>query len=549
MGVRSAPRRTWSSWYSLRSLFSAAAIGAAVLPRRAAADMLYVVGGEVGQSATNSMERFNLDDPDAQWDLSMSMPSERLYHGVGVVNEEMYLVGGRGDKHNSITGCGGNGCNLEGVLRYDALVGEWDDIQPMHDARIYAGVVGDDETDLLYVTAGTGAKIGAEALDTRSGTWANLPDLTRPRSGCAAVVVDSILWVFGGYDGNDVYLDSGEWFDITNDEVRCRADPDCVEDVTDWYEENADGQHTGGEWTGEGHAAGTKDTALDPSLVGGRRRRRRQQAAPLCDGNAIATGLTDIASACGGAAVPTSCSQQCGRVYSTFWAVCAATVQAENPEIVSLLAPLEDLCIGGLSAADNGFDIGTWENSEETGPQLTHHTAGECPPGEPGCDTREIETDGAGNMQGVQSHACGGGECEGEWRELDERMIERRAYHCATIIDHDADGDQDIYLIGGKSHNHVALKSGEVFDIERRTWTAIPDMRVERWVSKKEDGRPPRSPRSSRSSRSSSHRPLIRTTETGMLFCPQGLACASHQGKIYAVGGKLNPPSNDFHDR
>ena len=117
MGVRSAPRRTWSSWYSLRSLFSAAAIGAAMLPRRAAADMLYVVGGEVGQSATNSMERFNLDDPDAQWDLSMSMPSERLYHGVGVVNEEMYLVGGRGDKHNSITGCGGNGCNLEGVLR------------------------------------------------------------------------------------------------------------------------------------------------------------------------------------------------------------------------------------------------------------------------------------------------------------------------------------------------------------------------------------------------------------------------------------------------
>ena len=112
--------------------------------------MLYAVGGEAGsQGATNSMERFNLDDPDAGWELSMAMPSERLYHSVGVVNEEMYVVAGRGDKHDSHTGCSGVHCNLDTVLRYDALLGEWDDMAPMNNARQYQGAAGDDEADLL----------------------------------------------------------------------------------------------------------------------------------------------------------------------------------------------------------------------------------------------------------------------------------------------------------------------------------------------------------------------------------------------------------------
>eukprot|EP01043_Picozoa_sp_COSAG02_P095596 COSAG02_NODE_31943_length_524_cov_10.117647_1_plen_99_part_10 len=59
----------WSA--SLRAV-----VGAMVLSV-GRADMLYAVGGEAGsQGATNSMERFNLDDPDARWELSIAMPSE-----------------------------------------------------------------------------------------------------------------------------------------------------------------------------------------------------------------------------------------------------------------------------------------------------------------------------------------------------------------------------------------------------------------------------------------------------------------------------------------
>jgi hypothetical protein len=487
----------WSA--SLRAV-----VGAMVLSV-GRADMLYAVGGEAGsQGATNSMERFNLDDPDARWELSIAMPSERLYHSVGVVNEEMYLVAGRGDKHDSHTGCSGTHCNLNTALRYDALLGEWDDMAPMHNARQYQGAAGDDEADLLYVAGGRSAEVSAEVMDTRSGTWANLPDLTRPRSGVAAVVVDSILWVIGGYDGNDVYLDSVEWFDIRNDEIRCRADPNCVEDVADWYAENGDGTHSGQEWTSETHASGTKDTTIDPSLVDGR---RRQQATQGCDADTIGTGLTNIASACGGATVPTECSHQCAQVYTDFWAVCEATVRAQNPDIATLLSPLDDLCIDGLSAVDNGFDDDGWEHGEESGTQYVEQAAG-CPPGHPNCDIREMTGDGGGNFQGVHQHACGGGDddCEGDWHELDESMLSRRAYLCATVIDHDADGDQEIFVLGGKSHNNIALKSAEVFDIERRTWTAIPDMSTERW----------------------------------------GHGCASHRGKIYAVGGKVAPPGRDY---
>ena len=55
--------------------------------------MIYVVGGEVSSKiATNDVENFEIDDGAAgssKWHLSMDLPAERLYHGAGVVNQEV----------------------------------------------------------------------------------------------------------------------------------------------------------------------------------------------------------------------------------------------------------------------------------------------------------------------------------------------------------------------------------------------------------------------------------------------------------------------------
>ena len=52
-----------------------------------------MVGGEVSSKiATDDVENFEIDDGAAgssKWHLSMDLPAERLYHGAGVVNQEV----------------------------------------------------------------------------------------------------------------------------------------------------------------------------------------------------------------------------------------------------------------------------------------------------------------------------------------------------------------------------------------------------------------------------------------------------------------------------
>lgn len=69
---------------------------------------------------------------------------------------------------------------------------------------------------------------------------------------------------------------------------------------------------------------------------------------------------------------------------------------------------------------------------------------------------------------------------------------------CAVGLDNDQDGDKEIFVLGGKSGNNVFLRSVDVFDIDTRVWSTIPDMAQPRW----------------------------------------GLGCAAAAGKIFAVGGK-----------
>ena len=75
------------------SLFSLSLASLLTRPASPCQDMIYVVGGEVSSKiATNDVENFEIDDGAAgssKWHLSMDLPAERLYHGAGVVNQEV----------------------------------------------------------------------------------------------------------------------------------------------------------------------------------------------------------------------------------------------------------------------------------------------------------------------------------------------------------------------------------------------------------------------------------------------------------------------------
>lgn len=135
------------------------------------------------KAVTNDVETFeadtnlnNLGISDEEWELSMDLPGPRLYHGAATVNEEVYVVGGRGDANT-----GGNGDDLGTLFRFDALTGEWDDMTPMSKGRIYLGVAGDSAADLVYAVGGIDGGShylrDAECYDVRTDSWRSLPDM------------------------------------------------------------------------------------------------------------------------------------------------------------------------------------------------------------------------------------------------------------------------------------------------------------------------------------------------------------------------------------
>jgi N-acetylneuraminic acid mutarotase len=463
----------------------AVALGVAAGAR---ADMLYAVGGEyTAKGATSDVETFQADtEPlaDAVWKLSMDLPSERLYHQGATVNEEMYILGGRGDANQ-----GGNHDDLASVLRFDALEGEWYDMAPMSHGRVYLGVAADDEADLIYAAGGIDDNnaylVDAECYDTRTDTWRSLPDMNHARNAPATVVVDSVLWVIGGYDGNNEYRDTVEWFDVQTDEISCRTDPDCVEQLEDWFQENGSGRHDGAEWTDGQHPTGTRNTALDPNLIGGRR--RSQQL--ICPPELLTQGVNQVSTVCeGNNGAPTGCMEDCAAVFVPWWTACGETVGAMLPNVAQMLQPLVGMCANPT----HGFD----ETAEEAGPPLVVRPPSACPP-EPTCpvggaqhpcgdlwDAYHIcqrdQQNGDFDGRDERPHICGD-DCDGNWHMLDERMLSRRAYACAVAYDNDADGDEEIFVLGGKAGNQVMLRTAEVFDIDRREWSALPDMATERW--------------------------------------------------------------------
>ena len=475
-------------------------------PAPATADVIYAIGGErLERQGCGISESLVIDEGAGaadSWQLSVAMPAGRYYHGAGTVNEEIYLVGGRGDDGFNEVGIRED---LSSLLRYDALLGSWDTLAPMSTGRIFVSVVGDDEADLLYAVGGVGSAShylrDAEMYDVRTNTWASLPDTNHPRTGGTAVIVDGVLFVVGGYDGNDNFFDHVEWFDIENDEISCRTDPDCVEELQDWFQESADGSaHTGEEWNAETHFKAGKDDddiSVDPNTIVGRRNRRMQaDSCPIADLNA---NLALLNTACSETPnqVPRECTHACADIVLPFWAACGDTVTQQLAQISDMLEPLLVMC-----QEPTDVDGAGWETGEETG---THQAD---PPPPPDCNTgfagHHATACGGTDTEGsTRAHPCGD-DCAGQWRQLDELMSTPRAYACATHL------DGKVYVLGGKDTNSPSgmLRTAEVYDMATRTWSQLPDMATHRW----------------------------------------GLGCAVTGGKVYALGGKSDRTHGAMHN-
>ena len=170
---------------------------------------LYAVGGSDGQHHLDSVERYEAVED--VWHPVAPMRTARRNCGVGVLNGQLYAVGGR-NEHKQV---------MDNIERYDSKEDRWERVEhAMQTARYFlaVGVM----RNKLYIVGGVDKRNSslksAESYDCESGLWTPVSSMSQPRYGCGAGVLDGKLYVVGGtMEKNGDYLETVERYDCESD--------------------------------------------------------------------------------------------------------------------------------------------------------------------------------------------------------------------------------------------------------------------------------------------------------------------------------------------
>jgi len=173
---------------------------------------LYVVGGLGAQGRTASVEAY--DPATNAWTTRAPLPTPRAELAVGVVNGILYAVGG------SVSGADATGI----VDAYDPTTNRWTTQRSMPGPRSALSVV--VANGLLYAIGGTGQNgqdtTVVQAYDPGSNSWTTKASMQVARSAFGAAVVNDVIYVFGG-DGTVSPLGSMEAYDPGSDHWSSKA--------------------------------------------------------------------------------------------------------------------------------------------------------------------------------------------------------------------------------------------------------------------------------------------------------------------------------------
>ncbi len=154
-------------------------------------DKIYVFGG------TNDValpEASVYDPANDSWEVLPPMPALRHHCIAGVVNDKIYIVSGRDVVIEEV--------QTESYV-FDPETRSYDEVAPIPTPR--GGAAGGELGGRIYVFGGEGNKNDpdgifheAEVYDPTTDTWAALPDMTVPRHGFGAAVIDDRMYLPGG---------------------------------------------------------------------------------------------------------------------------------------------------------------------------------------------------------------------------------------------------------------------------------------------------------------------------------------------------------------
>lgn len=142
------------------------------------------------------------DPQKKQWSHVSSMSSPRSTAGVAVLEDKLYVVGGRDS----------NSC-LNSMECYDPHTDTWTRLPPMRARRGGVGVV--VVAEKLYAIGGHEVLAplnSVEVYDPKTKEWSWGVPMLCARDAVAAVAFGGKIYVVGGFNG-DMYLDSVECYD------------------------------------------------------------------------------------------------------------------------------------------------------------------------------------------------------------------------------------------------------------------------------------------------------------------------------------------------
>ncbi|XP_014663237.1 PREDICTED: kelch-like protein 5 [Priapulus caudatus] len=151
-------------------------------------DKLFVVGGRDGLKTLNTVEAYSLKEK--KWTTMPTMSTHRHGLGVGVLEGPLYACGG----HDGWS-------YLSTVERWDAHAKQWSYVAPMHSPRSTLGVA--VLNGRLYAIGGRDGKAflrSVECYDPHTNRWTLCTSMSKRRGGVGVAVSSGFLYAVGGYD-------------------------------------------------------------------------------------------------------------------------------------------------------------------------------------------------------------------------------------------------------------------------------------------------------------------------------------------------------------
>ncbi|MCK4739315.1 MAG: hypothetical protein KAT46_05145, partial [Deltaproteobacteria bacterium] len=154
---------------------------------------IYVIGGDAGDGSTVYSANEEYDPATNSWTTKTSMPTPRLNLVVEAVNSKIYAIGGMDLLGTTYS------VNEE----YDPSLNTWTTKAAMPSTRLwFAGAMANNKIYVIGGYSGGSYITLNEEYDPAGNTWSTKSSMLTARDYLVAVTVDNKIYAIGGWDGS-----------------------------------------------------------------------------------------------------------------------------------------------------------------------------------------------------------------------------------------------------------------------------------------------------------------------------------------------------------